>query len=47
MRDLKKAGMGTMAVRCSVADAKGISLLVMGDACHLGSAWEREEQKGL
>ncbi|HPD97868.1 MAG TPA: histidine phosphatase family protein [Synergistales bacterium] len=29
------------------ADAKGISLLVMGDACHLGSPWERKEQKGL
>jgi hypothetical protein len=29
------------------ADEKGLSLLVMGDACHLGSAWERKEQKGL
>lgn len=29
------------------ADAKGISLLVMGDACHLGSPWERVKQKGL
>ena len=29
------------------AGEKGLSLHVMGDACHLGNAWERKEQKGL
>lgn len=26
---------------------KGLGVSVMGDACHLGSAWDRKEQKGL
>ncbi|MDT8285102.1 MAG: histidine phosphatase family protein [Thermovirgaceae bacterium] len=26
---------------------KRLSISVMGDACHLGSAWDRKEQKGL
>ncbi len=26
---------------------KGLSVSVVGDACHLGNAWERKEQKGL
>lgn len=26
---------------------KGLSVSVLGDTCHLGSAWERKEQKGL